>query len=431
MEVVSDAPIRSEALGYMRRIMLAQSNDPKIREDSQDGAVVTALLMHALDSKVFDCAIVSQPDPECPIKPEPTVALTSEDVAASVGSRFFPSAVIKAYGSAVTEYSKKNIAVVGLPCHVLALRKIDAWRHKIGGKAKLVIGLFCLGAFSPKPFLDHVEEKYGIASDEIEKMYLTHDVTLHTKRGEIGVPQIEAKKYNPLGCKTCIDYTAEVADISIGSAYPLKEWSIVIIRTKAGEKLFDAAVAAKVINARNIEKEPDVFEHVIIAALQKRTEGLIKTSKLEKTHDFVPVRLLRETESLADVKVEEIMSTEVLTVPSTMTVNDLLMIMATKTYIGYPVIDENGELLGVVTMEEVTNVEKADRWNTTVGSIARLNLDVCYPGETALDALKKMSRQETGRVLVLDPANPKKLLGIVTKRDLMHVLVKQASESVH
>ncbi len=430
LEAVSDAPVRSEAVGYLRKIVLAQANDPKLREDSADGAVATSLLMYGLDKGVFDSAVVTDSEEGTPAKAKSKVALSSKEVANAMGSKFFSSAVVKTYGSAVSEYSKENIAVVALPCQVLALRKIDAWKHKISGKAKLIIGLFCFGAFSKEPFLNYLEKKYQMDFSDIEKMTYAHDVTVHIDRGKIEIPQTQAKDLIHLGCKTCTDYTSELADISIGSAYPMREWSMVIIRTQAGEDFFNSTVNAGVINVRDIEKEPEVFERVIISALQKRTSGLIKISKLEKTRDFVPVRLLRETESLQDVKVEDIMTKEVNTIPSSMTVNDLLKIMATETYIGYPVVDEEGELLGIVTMEEVAGVDKADRWKITVGSIARHNIDVCYPGETALDALKKMSRLETGRVIVLDPENPKKMIGIVTKRDMMHAMVVLASESI-
>jgi len=71
-------------------------------------------------------------------------------------------------------------------------------------------------------------------------------------------------------------------------------------------------------------------------------------------------------------------------------------------------------------------VDKDKRGQTLVGTIARPNLDVVYPGETAQDAFRKMSKQETGRVLVLDPENPQKLIGIITKADLLHALVKQS-----
>lgn len=427
-EPVSDAPVRSEALGYLRRIVLAQSNDPKIREKSFDGAVITTLLSYGVDSKIFDSAIVTQTDQKNPVKPKPFVATVADDIYLSVGSKFFPSEVIKTYAEAVLDYQKKNIALVGVPCQALAMRKIDAWEHKISGKTKVLIGLFCFGTFSLESFLSYLEKEYNLKPSEINRMYLSNNLMLETKKGVIGIPLSKVKKHILPSCKTCIDYTSEVADISVGSAYPLRDWSVVIIRSKAGEDFFNEIVEKGIINIRNIEREPEVFERVIIGSLKKRNTGLIEASKLMQTHNYVPVRLLRETETLASVKVRDIMTKEVITVPSTMTVSELLTMMANKTYIGYPVINEAKQLAGLVTIEEAAKVDKDSRWKTTVGSIARQNIDVCYPDETGLDAFRKMSKQETGRVMVLDPENPEKILGIVTKRDLMHLLVKKATE---
>jgi coenzyme F420 hydrogenase subunit beta len=429
LEPLSDAPIRSEAIGYFRKILLAQSNDPKIREQTHDGAVVTTILTDGVKNKIFDSAIVTQTEDANPIKPKSQVALFQEEIIKSVGSKFFPSTVIKAYGDAVLNYHKKDIAVVGIPCQVLALRKIEAWQHKISGKSKIIIGLFCFGTFSFTPFLKYVEREFHIPASEIERIHLSRELMVETTLGVIGIPLSEVKKNILPSCKTCIDYTSELSDISVGSAYPLKDWSVVIIRTKTGEDHFNALIEKGVINVRNIQEEPEVFERVIIAALQKRTTGLIEGSKLEKTHSYVPMRFIRETESLATIKVEDIMTKEIATVPSKMTVTELLEVMATKTHTGYPVVEENGELSGVVTMEEVSMVEKSSRSTTLVGSIARKNIDVCYPGETALDAFKKMSNLETGRIIVLDADNPCKMLGIISKWDLMHALVKQASET--
>ncbi|TFH25708.1 CBS domain-containing protein, partial [Candidatus Bathyarchaeota archaeon] len=275
-----------------------------------------------------------------------------------------------------------------------------------------------------------IEEEYKISLSDIDNMYLSNNLMLDTKKGVIEIPLSKVKKHILPSCRTCIDYTSELADISVGSAYPLKDWSVIIIRTKAGEDFFNNAVLKGIINVRNIEQEPEVFEHVIISALKRRNEGLVEASKLEQKHSFVPVRLLRETDSLANIRVEDIMTKDLVTVPSDMSVSELLKLMANKIYIGYPVIDGNGELSGIVTIEEAAKVDKEARWKTKVERIERKNIDVCFPGETALDVIRKMSKQETGRVIVLDPDNPKKLLGIVTKRDLMHAMVKQASENI-
>ena len=428
-ETVSDAPVRSEAVGYLRKILLAQASDPNVREIGADGAVVSSLLTYGLNSRTFDSTVVTGTDENSNIQPKAQVALTPKEAASAGGSRFYSSPVVKAYRNAVLEYGKEKIAVVGTPCQILALRKIDAWGHKISGKEKIAIGLFCYGTFSTKPFARYIEKKFRFSIKDVVGMHLSNNLTVYTKQGTFEIPLAEAKVLTNLGCKTCIDYTSELADISVGTAYPLKGWSTVILRTKAGEDFFNSAVQSGVINARSIEGEPEAFEHLIVSALRKRTAGLIKAGKLEKTRNYVPIRLIRESEALAAIKVEDIMTKEVITVPSNMPVSTLLSMMATNAYIGYPVINQYNELAGVVTIEEATKVDKSLRSKTPVGSIARPNVDVCYPGETALDAFRKMSSIETGRVLILDPADPKKILGIVTKGDLMHALVKQASEN--
>jgi coenzyme F420 hydrogenase subunit beta len=407
-------------------MLLAQAADPKIRERSKGAGVVTAILTFGVENKIFDSAIVSQAETQDSTKTKPIVATVPDDIFSATGTKFFPSAVGSAYGTAVMGYGKKKIAFVGVPCHVLALRKLGAWEHKISGDLKISIGLFCFGAFSLKPLLEYIEETYHIKSTDIKQMRLSKELVVQTEKEKINIPFEEVQSKILPSCRTCADFTSEFADISVGSAFPFTDWSVVIIRTKAGEDFFSDAEKKGVLNVRAIEQEPKVFERVIGTALNKRREALRAASKLEETEGFIPARLLRETDLLSHVKVEDIMTKDVRTVPCNMTVSQLLKQMATQQHTGYPVTDKKGELTGIVTIEEASRVDKQKRDETLVGSIARPNLDVVYPGETASDALRKMSEQETGRVLVLDPENPHRMIGIVTKADLLQALVKQA-----
>jgi coenzyme F420 hydrogenase subunit beta len=426
LRAVSDAPIKNEAIGYYRKMLLAHAADPKLREQCGGGGVVTALLTYGVENKIFDSAIVSQAEPGDPTKIKPIVAVVPDDILSAIGTKFFPSTVAKAYGTAVMGYGKTKIAFVGVPCHVLALRKLGEWQHKISGNLKMVIGLFCFGTFSLKPLMEHITKTYNIKPSDIKQIRLSKDLVVQTEKESINIPFEELQSKILPSCRTCVDFTSEFADISIGRAFPLTDWSVVIIRTKTGEDFFFDAVEKGVINLRAVEEEPKVFERVIGPAIKKRTDALRAASKLEETQGFIPARLLRETDLLAHVKVEEIMTRKVRSVPSNMTVSELLELMATEQHGGYPVTNEKDELVGIVTIEEVSFVDKKKRDQTFVGAIARPNLDVVYPGETALDAYKKMSKQETGRVLVLDPENPQRVIGIVTKADLLHALVNQA-----
>jgi coenzyme F420 hydrogenase subunit beta len=424
LKFVSDAPERNDAFGYYRKIVLAQAVDPKLRDQSRGGGVVTSLLEYGIKKKRFDSAIVSQAEAENPAKPKASVATVPDDILSAVGSKFFPSSVAKAYGSAVYGYGKTKVAFVGVPCHVLALRKIEAWQHKISESLSITLGLFCFGTFSQAPLLNYISKKYKIQPSDIKLMRLSSDFVVQTKDRCIRIPLSEIENHILPSCRTCMDFTNELADISVGGAYPLHDWSTVIIRTKAGEDFFYAAAESGVINTWVMEQEPNVFEEVVKAALQKRTTALQEAKAMEETRGYLPVRLLGETDVLAKVKVEDIMTKNVKTVPQDMTVSQLLGLMAKQRYVGYPVLNQDGEPVGVVTMEEASKVNKEKRATTLVSQICRKPVAV-HPEETGLDAFRRMSQNETGRLLVLNPADPKKLLGMITKVDLMHVLINQ------
>jgi coenzyme F420 hydrogenase subunit beta len=424
LSFVADTPVKNEALGYYRKILLAQAVDPKLREQSHGGAVVTSLLKYGIETKFFDSAIVSQTEPENPTKPKPSVALVPDDILSAIGSKFFPSSVAKAYGRAVYGHGKTSIAFVGVPCHVLALRKMEAWQHKIIDNLKITIGLFCFGTFSLSSLLEYIETKYKIKPSEIKQLRVASKFKVHTENEVIEIPLPEIEKHILPSCRTCTDFASELADISVGGAYPLPDWSTVIIRTKAGEDFFYKAVENGVINTWVIEQEPRVYERIVVAAMQKRKAALKEAKEMEEVYGYLPVLMLRETDALANIKIEDIMAKNITTVPQDITISQFLDYVAKHHHISYPMMNEKDEPVGWVTLEEAANIPKTKRDTTLVSQVARKKLVAVYADETALDAFKRMSENETGRVLVFDRSNPKKLLGIVTKTDLMHTLTK-------
>ncbi len=423
---LSNAPIKHEALGYYRKIVLAQSADQNLREKSRGGAVITSLLAYGVEKKFFDSAIVSRAEAENPSRPQASVALVPDDIISAIGSKFFPSSVAKAYGTAVFGYGKKKIAFVGTPCSVLALRKMEAWHHKISEGLSITLGLFCFGTFSQSPLLSFIYDKYGIKSSEIIQMRLSTDFIVQTKDKLIQIPLDEIGQHIQASCRTCMDFTAELADISIGGAFPMNGWSTVIIRTKVGEDFFDSAVKNGVINIYDMGKKPEVFERVARAATQKRASALEAASKMEQAFGYLPIRMLRETEVLAKVKVEDIMTTRIISVLPDMTISELVDLIAKHHHMGYPVISKENEILGIVTLQDAWQYIKEERDKILVCQIIGQKPAIVYSGSTALDALKKMTEYETGRVLVMDNPCSQKLLGIISKTDLMHALIKQS-----
>jgi coenzyme F420 hydrogenase subunit beta len=425
LQFVSDAPKKSEALGYYRKIVLAQAADPKLREKSRGGGVAAALLEYGVQKKIFGSTTYSQAKSNNTANAQVSAEIIQDDTLSAVENKFFIASVAKTYGSAIYGQGKQKVAYVGIPCHVLALRKMEAWQHKVVDSVVINMGLFCFGVFSLSALLEHITKTYNILPSEIKKMRLSSDFVVETTDRTIRIPISEVEDHLQNSCRTCMDFTAELSDISFGAAYPLIDWSTVIIRTKAGEDFFYDAEAHGVITTKAIEQEPTVFELLVKAGMQKRTNALHAAKSIEKACGYRPVLLLRESEALAHIRVEDIMTKKVENVPHNLTITQLLHLMAQTHHIGYPVQNDTCEVIGFITLEEAAQVHKNKRDSTLVSQIICRKPVTVQVGETALDAFKKMSKYETGRVLVIDPADSKKILGLITKTDLMHTLIDQ------
>jgi len=123
-------------------------------------------------------------------------------------------------------------------------------------------------------------------------------------------------------------------------------------------------------------------------------------------------------ETLAGVRVGELMTTEVVTVPPRITLAELVdMYFLHHHFSCYPVVDAERPV-GVITIKDVKHVPR-EQWETTsVASTMRpLTPETTLsPNEDVPTAMKRMSASGLGRLPVLADG---KLVGIVTRRDVM------------
>jgi coenzyme F420-reducing hydrogenase beta subunit/CBS domain-containing protein len=432
LRFVADAPHRRESLGYYRRILLAHATNPTLRDASRSGGVVTALLNFAIAKRIIDSAVVSEASSRVPIRVEPSINLVPDDTLSAVDAKIVPSAVAEAFGRAVFEHGKVNIAFVGIPCHIVALRKLEAWQHKMAGSLRITIGLFCLWTFSLGHLLEYLLDRYNIAANEIRNVDLTaNEYVVTTENGFVPIPLSEAKPYIMNRCRTCTYFTSQLADFSVGGAGPLKDWSIVITRTRQGEDFFNDAVKENVVKTKRIETEPDALAHLLQLASYKRHAAFQEIEAMKKTGVTVPtgVELYYKTASaeismLQEVKVKEIMTRKVTTVSPATTVDELLDRIAKHHHTGFPVTDKSNRIVGVVTLQDAMAVAKEIRKNVTASEIATKALVTVSPDDSAYEAFEKMSQRNVGRLLVVDQKDNSSLLGILTRSDVMHALRK-------
>lgn len=430
LSYVQDAPIRSENLGYYRKMVLARAPDPKIRKESRGGGVVSSLLGYMFDKGEVDAAAVSEAIPGTSMGDRPIVGLVPDDITSALESKYFPSAVGKAFGSAVYEHGREKVAFVGVPCNILALRKLEAWHHKVAANIKVLIGLFCLWGFSLNMLLDYLAKKYKLSISDMNRFVLADDFLLYTKKEVKRIPLTEAHHHVMKRCRTCFDYSAEMADISIGSARPLEGWSTVILRTENGESIFQEAEEAGVIETSSIEGHLNVFYNVMETARQKIDLSTREVRSLEKSKQPLPPAVKQEISYLhaaagvlASINVKNVMTRKVMTVRPDMTVSQLLDIMTQHHHLGYPVVDENNRLTGIVVFEDMAHVPKENRISTLVSEVASRNLVTVNPEDSVAKAFQRMIRHDIGRLVVVEHKDPEKIVGILTRQDIMHALL--------
>lgn len=261
--------------GHYRRIVVARSRDPEVLERCEDGGVVTTTLVWGLRNGTFDGAVVSATGADDPCRPKPSVVTSVDEAIASASSWYTYCPNNLALADAA-EKGLERVAFVGVPCQITPIRKmeltdpgfLDNGRKKekhlerqrgflkgFAERVALNIGLLCSEVFTfDELMLDTIEEQMGIPLAEIKKFNVKGKVLIDKKNGErVEMNLRTAQEYARPECHHCADFSAELADISCGGV-GANGWTITVLRTEKGERVFDAMVAAGLLDVRPIEE---------------------------------------------------------------------------------------------------------------------------------------------------------------------------------
>lgn len=302
------------AFGVYRRIVAARCVDPEVRRRCEDGGVVTGLLAWARRHDVIDGAVVSTIDPASPCVPVPRAVTTLEQILQSASSwyTYCPNNL------ALAEAEKLNltrVAFVGVPCQVTPVRKmqtaspvfLDNGRKKdkhierqtkflkgFGDRVALSIGLLCSEVFTFDGLMRGViEGDLGIPLADIQKFNVKGKVLIYKRDGELVEMNLkQAQEYARPECHHCGDFSAELADISCGGVGAM-DWTIVIVRSKLGEEIFDRAVADGAFEVRPMD-EFETSMRVLLRLARKqrqrvpvppgRSEGFVRPLGFPNPH---------------------------------------------------------------------------------------------------------------------------------------------------
>jgi len=224
----------TELIGIYQSILLVEATNETIARLGQDGGLASAMLIFCLEKKYIDAALVNYYDKEW--KATPGVAWNKEDVLRAAGSRYTYSANTLAYQEAIDTGAEK-LALVGMSCQSSvppAMMRRGA--RKPGKKFVLNIGLLCSKTFTDDIYENLIEAEYGVKRTEIRKVNIKGKLQLwlekDVKDGDyLEIPLKECHPFTREGCKTCPDFSAEHADISMGGIGKYNGRTLTIVRT--------------------------------------------------------------------------------------------------------------------------------------------------------------------------------------------------------
>ena len=267
----------------------ARTLNENIARCAQDGGIASSLLLQAFQTNEISAAIGAGIKEGMPWKPEPRVLRSAEDVANVAGTKYVNTPSL---GLLQGLKDVPAIAVVGTPCMMQALKKIDIYPAGTikTSNIKYRIGIFCMESFTHAAVKQLCEETFGTSLENVTKMNIKEGQFIaFTADGEQKSESMkEVTHLARAGCHCCHDLSSELADISVGSIGSPDGWNSVLVRNATGKTLFDAAVDAGLIEKKYLDEvEPGISLVKKLAMIKKRNYDKEQT-KRDEAQEFHP-----------------------------------------------------------------------------------------------------------------------------------------------
>jgi len=118
----------------------------------------------------------------------------------------------------------------------------NEFADRLAKKVRFTVGLFCFEAYDDS-LIAEITSRLGVPSWRIDKLNAAGSEMQVTLRdgGQKSIPLSELAGHVKPGCRHCTDFTAKMADISVGSVGSAPGMSTVISRTEEGLGLLEIA----------------------------------------------------------------------------------------------------------------------------------------------------------------------------------------------
>lgn len=204
--------------GPFRQMLRARLKAPL--PGAQWTGVTTRIAQRLLETGAVDAVLTMAPDPADRWKPMPVIVTDPADMAHVRGMRM-GHAPLLALLEPAREAGHRRLAIIGIPCQVHALRALE---ESLGFERLYVIGTPCSDNTTTEKF----HQFLALLSDRPEtisylefradyRVELRFDDGSHKLVPFLMLPISKLPgDFFPMTCRTCVDYTNVLADVTVG-----------------------------------------------------------------------------------------------------------------------------------------------------------------------------------------------------------------------
>ena len=139
----------------------------------------------------------------------------------------------------------------------------------------------------------------------------------------------------------------------------------------------------------------------------------------------INIDLGAEQDLMRMIKVEEAMTSEVMTITPERPLEVALQMIEDSGHMSLPVLNEKDELHGIITWSDLHAAALRHERHLTVDDYCVTDLITVTPKQNLAQALDALGYRDIGHLPVVDKTEPKKLIGIITKGDIIKAYNRQ------
>jgi CIC family chloride channel protein len=135
----------------------------------------------------------------------------------------------------------------------------------------------------------------------------------------------------------------------------------------------------------------------------------------------INIRAGKEVNVLKSIPVGDVMNPEVETIPENISLGELAGKVSRSKYKSFPVVDNAGRLMGIVTHSDYRDVVFDENLKdlVVVKEVATPKVVTVSTDENLYDAMEKITSKDFSLLPVVSNREPRQLLGVLTRRDMI------------